>query len=270
VRASWGAGRLRNIAGLSYARGRCPHNPDRPSHTASATEPLEADRGAVSFADYAFLGDRVDVVEKLRAAGTFDCSFCSIIEMRGRNFHTFAFDRVLADIPRPAITERGRSSWWTKHHVERPTVRGPLCRAIIDAGLDDLDYLVQAMTSAIAANGTTLAPLMAAGFRYGLPRDRTSWPDDLRFLRARAKNALRANGKTLGNATTTAIEHLHRHGMYVVGGLNVGNPDDTREAIEAKPRLRPRWGGLPLHPAPHPLSRGRHDQGVPRAGARHQ
>ena len=26
---------------------------------------------------------------------------------------------------------------------------------------------------------------------------------------------------------------LHRHGMYVVGGLIVGNPSDTRESIEA-------------------------------------
>ena len=43
------------------------------------------------------MGRQVDVVETSRGC-TFDCSFCSIIEMRGRNFHTYSFDRVLADI----------------------------------------------------------------------------------------------------------------------------------------------------------------------------
>jgi DNA repair photolyase len=39
----------------------------------------------------------VDVIETSRGC-TYDCSFCSIIEMRGRNFHTYSFERVLADI----------------------------------------------------------------------------------------------------------------------------------------------------------------------------
>ena len=46
---------------------------------------------------YTIMGRKVDVVETSRGC-TFDCGFCSIIEMRGRNFHTYAFDRVLADI----------------------------------------------------------------------------------------------------------------------------------------------------------------------------
>jgi len=46
---------------------------------------------------YTMVGRQVDVVETSRGC-TFDCSFCSIIAMRGRNFHTFTFDRVLADI----------------------------------------------------------------------------------------------------------------------------------------------------------------------------
>ena len=33
-----------------------------------------------------------------RAGCTYDCSFCSIIEMRGRNFHPYPIERVLADI----------------------------------------------------------------------------------------------------------------------------------------------------------------------------
>jgi radical SAM superfamily enzyme YgiQ (UPF0313 family) len=42
-----------------------------------------------------------------------------------------------------------------------------LCHAIIEAGLNKMDYFVQAMTSALATHGKTLAPLMhEAGFRY--------------------------------------------------------------------------------------------------------
>ena len=111
------------------------------------------------------------------------------------------------------------------------------------------------MTSAIAAHGATLAPLMRrAGFRYVFLGIENILDDDLRFLRARAKNALRANGQTLGNATTAAIEHIHRHGMFVVGGLIVGNPDDTRESIEANLAFARRWVDYPYiqHPTPYP------------------
>src|SRR5207244_13128360 len=130
-----------------------------------------------------------------------------------------------------------------------------LCQAIIDAGLDDIDYLVQAMTSAIAAHGATLAPLMRrAGFRYVFLGIENILDDDLRFLRARAKNALRGSGQGADNATTTAIEHLHRHGMYVVGGLIVGNPDDTPASIEANLEFARRWVDYPYiqHPTPYP------------------
>jgi radical SAM superfamily enzyme YgiQ (UPF0313 family) len=255
VRALERGGGFENIAGLSYREGDgFRHNPDRPVYGLADGEIRLPNRDARVLRDYAFLGRPVDVVETSRGC-TFDCSFCSIIEMRGRNFHTFAFDRVLADI-RDARDHGARAIFLVDDNITLNVRRfEALCRAIIDAGLDDLDYLVQAMTSAIAAHGTTLAPLMRqAGFRYVFLGIENILDDDLRFLRARAKNALRANGKTLGNATTTAIEHLHRHGMYVVGGLIVGNPDDTRESIEANLAFARRWVDYPYiqHPTPYP------------------
>jgi len=47
---------------------------------------------------------------------------------------------------------------------------------------------------------------------------------------------------------------LHRNGMYVVGGLIVGNPDDTRESIEANLTFAYRWVDYPYiqHPTPYP------------------
>ena len=244
-----------SITGLSYREGDAfLHNPDRPVYGLAAGEIRPPNRSARVLRGYAFLGRPVDVVETSRGC-TFDCSFCSIIEMRGRNFHTFAFDRVLADI-RDARDHGARAIFLVDDNITLNVRRfEALCRAIIDAGLNDLDYLVQAMTSAIAAHGATLAPLMRrAGFRYVFLGIENILDDDLRFLRARAKNALRANGQTLGNATTTAIEHIHRHGMFVVGGLIVGNPDDTRESIEANLAFARRWVDYPYiqHPTPYP------------------
>src|SRR5262245_2805567 len=202
------------VAGLSYRTdGVFQHNPDRPVHGLADGEIRPPNRGARVLRDYEFLGKPVDVVETSRGC-TFDCSFCSIIEMRGRNFHTFTFDRVLADI-RDARDHGARAIFLVDDNITLNVRRfEALCQAIIDAGLDDLDYLVQAMTSAIAAHGATLAPLMRrAGFRYVFLGIENILDDDLRFLRARAKNALRGSDKGAGNATTTAIEHLHRHGM---------------------------------------------------------
>ena len=111
-----------------------------------------------------------------------------------------------------------------------------LCQAIIDAGLNDIDYIVQGMTASIAAHGETLAPLMRrAGFRYVFLGIENILDDDLAFLKASAKNSTRGTaGQAARQASThDAIDMLHRHGMFVVGGLIVGNPDDTRAAIDA-------------------------------------
>jgi radical SAM superfamily enzyme YgiQ (UPF0313 family) len=130
-----------------------------------------------------------------------------------------------------------------------------LCQAIIDADLHDLDYIVQAMTSSIADHGETLAPIMRrAGFRYVFLGIENVVESDLAFLKAEAKNASREHGRRVGNATLDAIDALHRNGMYVVGGLIVGNPDDTREAIEANLEFARRFVDWPYiqHPMPYP------------------
>src|SRR5215475_5412225 len=220
------------IPGLSYRTGGAfHHNPDRAVHGLTDGEIRPPKRDPLVLRGYEFLGKQVDVVETSRGC-TFDCSFCSIIEMRGRNFHTFTFDRVLADI-RDARDHGAQAIFLVDDNITLNVRRfEALCQAIIAARLNSLEYVVQAMTSAIANHGATLAPLMRrAGFRYVFLGIENILDDDLRFLRARAKNALRGSDKGAGNATTTAIEHLHRNGMYVVGGLIVGNPNDTLESV---------------------------------------
>jgi radical SAM superfamily enzyme YgiQ (UPF0313 family) len=246
---------IRNVLGLSHRDGmRFVHNPARPVMPL-ATEKLRLPkRGARVLEGYTLLGRQIDVVETSRGC-TFDCSFCSIIEMRGRNFHPFPIDRVIADIA-DAHGRGARSIFLVDDNITLDVRRfEALCHALIDADFDDMEYFVQAMTAPLAQHGATLAPLMRrAGFRYVFLGIENVLDDDLTFLRARAKNARREQGRTVGNASIEAIGHLHRNGMYVVGGLIVGNPDDTREAIEANLEFARRYVDWPYiqHPTPYP------------------
>ncbi|MBA3887483.1 MAG: B12-binding domain-containing radical SAM protein [Acidobacteria bacterium] len=212
------------------------------------------DRTARVLGGYTFLGRPIDIVETSRGC-TYDCSFCSIIEMRGRNFHTFDFSRVLADIS-DARARGARAIFLVDDNITLNVTRfEALCRAIVEAGLDDVHYIVQAMTSSIASHGSTLAPLMwRAGFRYVFLGIENILDDDLVFLRASAKNAQRQGGRRTGNATLQAIEALHAAGLSVVGGIIVGNPDDTREAIEANLAFARQHVDWPYiqHPTPYP------------------
>jgi radical SAM superfamily enzyme YgiQ (UPF0313 family) len=211
-------------------------------------------RNARVLRGYTMLGRQVDVVETSRGC-TFDCSFCSIIAMRGRQFYTYSLDRVLADI-RDARDHGARAIFLIDDNITLNVRRfEALCQAIIGAGLNRMDYIVQAMTSAIANHSETLVPLMRkAGFRYVFLGIENILESDLNFLRAGSKNTQRENGRKAGNATLKAIVALHRNQMYVVGGLIVGNPTDTRESVEANLEFARRYVDWPYiqHPTPYP------------------
>jgi len=261
---------VEGIRGLSY---RCQngeswvHNPDRPPHRLEDSEIRPPNRDARVLKGYTLMGRQIDVIETSRGC-TYDCSFCSIIEMRGRNFHTYSFDRVLADI-RDARDHGARTIFLVDDNITLNVRRfEALCEAIIAAGLNKLDYFVQAMTSAIANHGETLAPLMRrAGFRYVFLGIENILESDLEFLRASAKNTERTNGYNTGNATLKAIDYLHRNQMYVVGGLIVGSPGDTRESIDANLEFARRYVDWPYiqHPTPYPrtpMTKEFRDQGL--------
>ena len=268
LRAVEQGGELEKISGLSY---RNPagwiRNPPRAPHRLENREIGLPNRSSRVLMGYTMLGRQVDVVETSRGC-TYDCSFCSIIEMRGRNFFTYSFDRVLADI-RDASEHGARTIFLVDDNIMLNVKRfEALCVAIIDAGLSHLDYFVQAMTSSIANHGETLAPLMKrAGFRYVFLGIENILEADLQFLRASSKNTARNHGRQSENATLKAIDFLHRNDMLVVGGLIVGNPADTRESIEANLEFARHYVDWPYiqHPTPYPgtpMTRDFRDQGL--------
>ena len=241
------------VAGLTWRCGDgYRENAARPVSGLDGSAIRLPKRAARVLSGYTLLGRQVDVVETSRGC-TFDCSFCSIIEMRGRNFHRYGFERVIADL-RDARAHGARAVFIVDDNITLDVKRfEALCHAIVEAGLDDLEYMVQAMTSAMAAAGETLAPLMRrAGFRYVFLGIENVLDADLEFLRARAKNKERGAGT--GNATLRAVEAVRRNGMYVVGGLILGNPQDTPEAVEANLAFARRHVDWPYiqHPTPYP------------------
>ena len=246
---------MSGIPGLSFRHGgHFVHIPTAPAMRLASEQVRLPNRAARVLRGYTLLGRRADVVETSRGC-TFDCSFCSIIEMHGRNFHPYPIERVLADIA-DARRHGAEAIFLVDDNITLDVERfARLCDAITEAGFNDIDYTVQAMTAPLAQHGDRLAPLMRrAGFRYVFLGIENILDDDLRFLRARAKNARREKGRTIGNASVEAIEHLHRHGMYVVGGLIVGSPDDTRESIETNLAFARRYVDWPYiqHPTPYP------------------
>jgi anaerobic magnesium-protoporphyrin IX monomethyl ester cyclase len=246
---------LHFIAGLSHKEnGRWVHNINRAVHRLESNEIRLPNRKARILKGYTLMGRQIDVVETSRGC-TFDCSFCSIIEMRGRNFHTYSVDRAIADI-RDARDHGAETIFLVDDNITLDVRRfEALCHAIIEAGLNKLDYFVQGMTSAIANHGDTLAPLMRkAGFRYVFLGIENIIESDLTFLNASSKNIERTKGRKVGNATMKAIDYLHRNQMFVVGGLIIGNPEDTVESIEANLEFARKYVDWPYiqHPTPYP------------------
>jgi anaerobic magnesium-protoporphyrin IX monomethyl ester cyclase len=255
VRAIESAAGYDHIPGLSFRSGdRFIRNPDRPASRLESGEVKLPNRSARVLTGYTMLGRQIDVIETSRGC-TFDCSFCSIIEMRGRSVQTFSFERVIADI-RDARDHGARVIFIVDDNITLNVRRfEALCQAIIDAGLNSIDYSVQAMTSSIANHGETLAPLMRkAGFRYVFLGIENVVERDLEFLRAKSKNTRRENGRKAGNAATKAIDYLHQNKMYVIGGLIVGSPGDTRQSIETNLEFARRYIDWPYiqHPTPYP------------------
>ncbi|HVJ26849.1 MAG TPA: radical SAM protein [Vicinamibacterales bacterium] len=254
LRAIEGQTKLRDVPGLLFRDGTgFQQGPPRP--VADITRGVVAlpNRAARALSGYTMLGRQIDVVETSRGC-TFDCSFCSIIEMRGRNFHLFPIERVIEDL-RDAHRRGARAIFLVDDNITIDVPRfEALCRAIVDAGLDTIDYIVQGMTSAIAAHGEHLVPLMRkAGIRYVFLGIENVLAEDLAFLKASAKNRKRTGGVTT-NAAITAVDLLHSHGLLVVGGLIVGNPDDTPAAIHANLAFARQYIDWPYiqHPTPYP------------------
>ena len=119
----------------SWAGAGFRHNPSRAVSRLDGDIALPA-RAARVLHGYTFMGRGIDIVETSRGC-TYDCSFCSIIEMRGRNFH-----RSTSRGCSPTSPTRGRAAHGRIIVDDNITLNvarfEALCRAIVEAGFNDV------------------------------------------------------------------------------------------------------------------------------------
>ncbi|HID11207.1 MAG TPA: B12-binding domain-containing radical SAM protein [Candidatus Latescibacteria bacterium] len=211
-------GDLDGIPGLSYRDGKnFRHNPSRP--LLDLSEVRSPDRYARILRDFRAMGFRSDAVETSRGC-TFSCSFCCIRAMYGRSFRAYPLSRVTEDI-KDARAHGAEVVFFVDDNITLDPERfEELCDRIVAEGLDDLRYFVQAGVGGIAARRKLVPKMAKAGFRMVfLGIENISWKN-LDFLSKVKEAAERAE---------EAISRLKGHGIFVMGGFVLGNPDDTEE-----------------------------------------
>ena len=215
------SGSFASIKGLSYrSADGFHHNP--PAPLADLEQVKLPARGYRISDSFRFMGKKFDCIETSRGC-LQRCSFCSIQRMYGSAFRVYPVARVITDLQ--SLKAAGvQGVFIVDDNITSNIGRlKELCRAIIGAGLEDLDYIVQASVSGIASD-PELAPLMSkAGFQ-------------LVFLgiESGSEKNLKAMRKAAGSRNAaSAVSLLRSAGIVVIGGLIVGNPDDQAADVRA-------------------------------------
>ena len=218
------------VPGLSWGDdGTYRHNP-----TAKLLDiqrmPLP-DRSVRVLDGFVYFDRQLDCVETSRGC-TMTCTFCSITGMYGASFRCHAVDRVIADLTE--LKRRGtRTVLLVDDNITLDAGRFTrLARAIVENGLDCMEYLVQASVAGIVADPGLIPALARANFTMVFLGIESVLPKNLALFQ---KGDIREK-------TEQAVRLLREHGIAVMGGFIVGNPDDGREEIRevfrASRRLR--------------------------------
>jgi len=142
--------------------------------------------------------------------------------MYGKVFRTFPIERVIRDI-RNAKQNGAQSVFFVDDNITLDVKRfESLCDAIIESGLNDLKYYIQASTKGISSSEKLSRKMRKAGFRAVYMGIECGSDETLEFL---------DKGSTT-NHTMKAIENLRGNDIRVFGGFIVGNPDDTKKDVK--------------------------------------
>jgi len=215
-----GAG-LAAISGLSYRTSEgFAHNP--PGSLASLDGIKQPDRRSRLATGFHYFGRPFDVVETSRGCPR-GCRFCCIRKMYGDTRREYSIDRVIADI-REARDNGARGIFFVDDNVNwRPERFQELCRAIVDCGLNTMEYVSQADVAGFARHPELVAEMRRAGFSGIFLGIESVNPAHWRFLK---KN-------NSWETTRSVVENLRAQGIYVAGGFILGNPDDDAATLRA-------------------------------------
>ena len=208
-----------DVPGLSWpSKGGFIHNP------VGELLPLQQlplpHRDARVLDHFTYFNKKMDCVETSRGC-TMSCTFCSITGMYGSSFRCHAIERVIADLE--VVQRRGTETvLLVDDNITLNPVRfRNLAEAIIAHRLTGMEYLVQASVAGITGDPQLIPTLAQANFRLVF----------LGIESVQARNLAMFRKGDIREKTEQAVEQLRRHGIAVMGGFIVGNPDDTREDI---------------------------------------
>lgn len=210
---------LTSVPGLSFLRaGVFCHNP--PSELLDFQSLPLPDRSARVLDNFTYFNRKLDCVETSRGC-TMPCSFCSITGMYGSSFRCYAIDRVIGDLQ--VLQARGTQTvLLVDDNITLDATRfRKIAEAIVESGLNSMEYLVQASVAGIVADPDLIPALARANFSMVFLGIEAVQMKNLQFLQ---KGDIREK-------TEQAVSLLRAQGIGVMGGFIIGNPDDGREEI---------------------------------------
>lgn len=213
-----------SIPGLSYnIDGKFYHNPN--NGLTDLGKLKIPDRGAELLTKFHALGIPITLVETSRGCNN-GCEFCCIREMYGHKFRTYDVERVIDDI-KDAKTRGNKLIYIVDDNItlNKSSMKRleELCEAIIDNGLNDMKYAVQASVKGIANYEETVRLMKKAGFT-------------MVFLgiESPSQKTLDLHSKGYNEELTKkAVGNLKKNKIIAWGGYIVGNPDDKEEDLWA-------------------------------------
>ena len=220
VEALEGKGNLSSIKGLAYKEdGVWNHNPRRPLLDLK-TLPLP-DRSKRIWHGNNYYNITLDTLETSRGC-TFTCNFCSMHHMYGTTFRTYEIPRVIADIENCKRAGAKMVLMIDDNITLNPKRFLELCEAIIKEKHNDLWYWAQVSSRGIASIPELSKAMAHAGFKIVF----------LGIENISKRNLEQLKKGDIVEYNKKAIRLLHDNKILIVGGMIVGNPEDTFQDIE--------------------------------------
>ncbi len=171
--------------------------------------------------NFTYLQKKMDALETSRGC-TIDCNFCSITQMYGRTYRCHSIERIVEDLSR-LKADKVEAVLLVDDNITLDVPRLiKICEAIAANKLNTMEYFVQASVSGIASDPELAKKMAEANFKLAFLGIESVQTKNLEFF-----------GKgDITQKTIKAVESLRKHGIAVMGGFIIGNPDDTKEDIQ--------------------------------------
>jgi anaerobic magnesium-protoporphyrin IX monomethyl ester cyclase len=210
-----------SINGLSWRnnRGAWIHNPERALLNLERL-PLP-NRSARLEKNFHVFGRCVDVAETSRGC-PLRCNFCSIRKMYGPTFRPFPIERIIADLKSLKFAGVKFVFFSDDNITYDPDHFKSICKAIINNGLNSMEYSIQASAYGIAKNPDLVALMAQANVRLIVLGVESMDPSVIKFMKK----------TTSIEINREAVRLLKKHHMGISALFIIGFPDDTKQSIQ--------------------------------------